>query len=169
MQKEIVEQVYINKELEPILEEVYDPEIPVISVLDLGMIRYAGLEGQRVKVKITPTYSGCPATDMIASDVKMALERAGYLTEIEIILAPAWSSEWITEKGLKALEEYGVAPPMDATSDKKALMGEKEVVKCTNCGSTNTEVISQFGSTACKALFKCLDCHEPFEYFKCLI
>jgi len=163
------EKVHIDEILEPILRQVPDPEIPVLSILDLGVVRSAELDGKKVHVEITPTYSGCPAMDVIGDDIKIALKEAGYEAEVKLILAPAWSSDWITERGRKALEEYGIAPPMDATSDKKALLGEEQVVKCPQCKSTNTHLVSQFGSTACKALFKCDNCQEPFDYFKCLI
>jgi|SRR5699024_9608678 len=160
--------VEIDKKLFPVLKAVNDPEIPV-SIIDMGMVREAVLEGDTAKVKITPTYSGCPATDMIAFDVKMALEQAGYHPEVESVIDPPWTTDWITEEGKKALEDFGIVAPTDPTSDKKALMGEKHILKCLNCGSTHTEMVSQFGSTACKASFKCLDCGEPFDYFKCLI
>lgn len=160
--------VQIDKKLYPILKAVSDPEIPV-SIIDLGMVREAILEGNIAKIKITPTYSGCPATDMINFDVRMALEQAGFDPEVVNVIAPPWTTDWITEDGRKALEAFGIAAPLDASADKKALMGEKHLLKCTNCGSTHTEMISQFGSTACKAQFRCLDCGEPFDYFKCLI
>ncbi|WP_121667693.1 1,2-phenylacetyl-CoA epoxidase subunit PaaD [Mesonia aquimarina] len=165
----VEEKVHIEEELEPILKQVSDPEIPVLSIIDLGVVRSANLDGKKAKIEITPTYSGCPAMDVIGDDIKAALKEAGYEAEVNLILAPAWSSDWITEEGRKALEEYGIAPPMDATSDKKALLGEEQIVKCPQCKSTNTHMVSQFGSTACKALFKCNDCQEPFDYFKCLI
>lgn len=160
--------VEIDKKLFPVLKVVNDPEIPV-SIIDMGMVRKAVLEGDTAKVKITPTYSGCPATDMIAFDVKMALEQAGFDPEVKSVIDPPWTTDWITDDGRKALEDFGIVAPTDPTSDKKALMGEKHILKCLNCGSTHTEMISQFGSTACKAQFKCLDCGEPFDYFKCLI
>ncbi len=160
--------VEIDKKLFPVLKAVNDPEIPV-SIIDMGMVREAVLEENIAKVKITPTYSGCPATDMIAFDVKMALEQAGFNPEVESVIDPPWTTDWITEEGKKALEKFGIVAPVDATSDKKALMGEKHILKCLNCGSTHTEMVSQFGSTACKAQFRCLDCGEPFDYFKCLI
>ncbi|MDN6309587.1 MAG: 1,2-phenylacetyl-CoA epoxidase subunit PaaD [Flavobacteriaceae bacterium] len=163
------EKVHIEKELEPILREIPDPEIPVLSILDLGVVREASLDGKKASVKITPTYSGCPAMDVIGDDIVTALTQAGYEAQVDLILAPAWSTDWITPVGRKALEDYGIAPPMDASADKRALLGEEKLVKCPQCGSTNTHLVSQFGSTACKALFKCDDCQEPFDYFKCLI
>lgn len=160
--------VRIDKKLFPVLKAVNDPEIPV-SIIDMGMVREAILEGHTARVKITPTYSGCPATDMIAFDVKMALEQAGFLPEVESVISPPWTTDWITEEGRKAMADFGIAPPAEPTADRRALMGEKHIIKCLNCGSTHTEMVSQFGSTACKASFKCLDCGEPFDYFKCLI
>ena len=155
-------------EILQILEEVKDPEIPVLSISDLGVIRDIAVSGQKVHVKISPTYSGCPAMDMISVEIKAALQQRGYESTVELVISPAWTTDWISERGRKRLEEYGVAAPLDATSDKHALLGKSNMVKCTNCGSTNTKLISQFGSTACKALFKCNECLEPFDYFKCL-
>ncbi|SDB55352.1 ring-1,2-phenylacetyl-CoA epoxidase subunit PaaD [Flavobacteriaceae bacterium MAR_2010_188] len=158
----------ISKELIPILEQVFDPEIPVLSIMDMGIVRSVKIDGKIVTVELTPTYSGCPAMDVIGDDVKSALKEAGYTAHIELVLAPAWTTDWITPKGRAALEKYGVAAPLSATADKDALLGNKKILKCTNCGSTNTQMISQFGSTACKAMFKCETCQETFDYFKCL-
>lgn len=158
----------IDPKLIPILEQVSDPEIPVLTVLDMGVVRSAVFEGNTVKVQITPTYSGCPAMDVIGDDLKAAFKHAGYEAHIELILSPAWTTDWITLKGRQALEDYGIAAPLSASADKEALLGQKKLVKCTLCGSNNTKLVSQFGSTPCKALFKCEDCQEPFDYFKCL-
>ena len=158
----------IDKRLKPILDKVSDPEIPVLSILQMGVVRSAHLYNGKVIVKITPTYSGCPAMDVIGEDINKAMEENGYKSKVELVLSPAWTTDWITEKGRNALAKYGIAPPLDALADKAALLENKKIVKCTNCGSTNTIVVSQFGSTACKALFKCEDCKEPFDYFKCL-
>lgn len=158
----------IDKKLIPILEQVSDPEIPVLSIMDMGVVRSAMVKNNKVKVEITPTYSGCPAMDVIGDDIKKALKDAGYEAEIDLILYPAWTTDWITPRGRKALEDYGIAAPLSETADKEALLGNKRIVKCTNCGSTNTRLVSQFGSTACKAQFQCEDCLEPFDYFKCL-
>jgi ring-1,2-phenylacetyl-CoA epoxidase subunit PaaD len=159
---------HIDPKLIPILEKISDPEIPVLSIMDMGVVRSAIIENGLVKVQITPTYSGCPAMDVIGDDIKSALKKAGYNSEIELILAPAWTTDWITPRGRKALEGYGIAAPLDAEADKDVLLHGKRIVKCTNCGSTNTRLVSQFGSTACKAQFQCDDCQEPFDYFKCL-
>ena len=163
-----VEKRHINKKLISILGQVSDPEIPVLSIMDMGVVRSADIENDIVKVQITPTYSGCPAMDVIGDDINTALQNAGYKSKVELILSPAWTTDWITPKGRKALEDYGIAAPLEAEADKEALLGNKKLVKCTNCGSQNTKLVSQFGSTACKALFKCEDCQEPFDYFKCL-
>ncbi len=159
----------IDQELLPILKEVSDPEIPVLSIVDMGVVRSAKLQDQQqVHVEITPTYSGCPAMDVIGDDVKKALSEKGYIPQVKLILSPAWTTDWMTDEAKQALKEYGIAPPMDASADKAALLGQKKVVKCPQCGSKNTTLISQFASTACKAMFKCDDCQEPFDYFKCL-
>lgn len=154
--------------IQALLRELTDPEIPVLSIMDMGVVRGIEIKNGIVQVKITPTYSGCPAMDMIATEIKYTLEQAGYPTEVELVLSPAWTTDWITDRGRRKLEEYGIAAPLDESADKLALLGKTSVVQCTHCGSKNTKLVSQFGSTACKALFKCLDCLEPFDYFKCL-
>jgi len=159
---------HIEESLIPILDTVSDPEIPVLTIIDMGVVREASEKKDIVTIKITPTYSGCPAMDVIEEDIVKAFSAIGKTAKVELILAPAWTTDWITPKGRKALEDYGIAAPLDAIADKEALLGNKKIVKCTNCGSTNTQLVSQFGSTACKALFKCNDCLEPFDYFKCL-
>jgi ring-1,2-phenylacetyl-CoA epoxidase subunit PaaD len=148
-----------------ILESVKDPEVPVLSVVDLGVIRAVALDGQEVKVTITPTYTGCPAMDMISMQIRMALNAAGYQTTIQTILSPAWTTDWITENGKQQLKAYGIAPPVGKSMDQAYL--EDLIVPCPQCNSTHTILISQFGSTACKALYKCEECKEPFDYFKC--
>ena len=159
---------HIDQQLIPILEKVSDPEIPVLSILEMGVVRSATIDGQEVLVKITPTYSGCPAMDVIGDDIKAAVKISGYNAKVELVLSPAWTTDWITAKGRKALEQYGIAVPLEESADKEALLENKRIVKCPNCGSIETQLVSQFGSTACKALFKCEDCQEPFDYFKCL-
>ena len=159
---------HIDEEFISILEKVSDPEIPVLSIMDMGVVRSARLIDGIVQVSITPTYSGCPAMDVIGDDITKALKENGYESKVKLILVPAWTTDWITERGRNALREYGIAPPLNPDADKDALLGDKRIVKCTNCNSTNTKLVSQFGSTACKALFKCEDCLEPFDYFKCL-
>ena len=164
----MIEHADIDTELIPILDQVSDPEIPVLTILDMGVVRYAKRIDDKVLIKITPTYSGCPAMDVIAEDITTAFEKEGYEVNIDLVLTPAWTTDWISEEGRDALEEYGIAPPLEADADKDALLGNKKLVKCTNCGSKNTRLVSQFGSTACKAQFQCNDCLEPFDYFKCL-
>lgn len=153
-----------------LLEEVKDPEVPVLSIVDLGIVRdIHAHNADEVEVVITPTYSGCPAMDVIGSNIKTVLRKAGYQkVDVKTVLSPAWTTDWLTESGKEKLEAYGIAPPVGATTDKRVLMGgEYEAVRCPQCKSTNTKMISQFGSTACKALFQCEDCKEPFDYFKC--
>jgi len=164
----ITEQQQIDEKLILILAQVSDPEIPVLSILEMGVVRFAEIVNGEVYVKITPTYSGCPAMDVIGDDIKSALKNAGFNAQVDLVLSPAWTTDWITDKGRIELEKYGISPPLNAEADKEALLGGKKLVKCTNCGSKNTKLVSQFGSTACKALFKCEDCLEPFDYFKCL-
>ncbi len=154
------------KELWDILDEVKDPEVPVLSIWDLGILRDVEHDGSSVVVTITPTYSGCPAMDTISSDVETALNKAGYKeVVIKTKLSPAWSSEWMSSQGRKNLREYGIAPPEDADLSEDGLTPEAHAL-CPHCHSRNTRRISEFGSTACKALFQCNDCNEPFDYFK---
>ena len=152
-----------------ILKNVSDPEIPVLTIEDLGILRDASIdENGKVTVRITPTYTGCPAMDMIRVNVRAALQEHG-INNIEVIqsLNPIWTTDWITEEGKQKLKDYGIAPPVEHTTDKSFINGEKKVVPCPQCDSKNTEMVSLFGSTACKAFYKCLDCKEPFDYFKC--
>ena len=158
----------IDNKLFKILETVSDPEIPVLSIMEMGVVRSAKLINGIVEVEITPTYSGCPAMDVIGDDIIKAFKNQGFEAKVKLILSPAWTTDWITPKGRMALEKYGIASPLNEEADKEALLGNKKIVKCPQCGSLNTKLISQFGSTACKALFKCEDCLEPFDYFKCL-
>jgi len=158
----------VHKDILDIIGTVNDPEIPVLSVVDLGIIKSVSAEGSKVFVRLIPTYSGCPAMDVISDDIQSALQEAGYEAIIKLVLSPAWSTDMITDAGRKALEEHGIAIPLSPEHDKLALTGEHKLVACTRCGSKNTKLISQFGSTACKALFQCHECHEPFDYFKCL-
>ncbi|MEL6988950.1 MAG: 1,2-phenylacetyl-CoA epoxidase subunit PaaD, partial [Bacteroidota bacterium] len=150
------------------LDQVFDPEIPVLSVMDMGVIRSIKLNENKVEIDLTPTYSGCPAMDTLAVDIKLALEEIGMESKINLVLSPAWTTDWITERGRKALEDYGIASPLNEEADKMVLLDGARLVTCPQCNSTNTKMISQFGSTACKALFKCESCLEPFDYFKCL-
>ena len=159
---------HIDPNLAPILETVSDPEIPVLSIMEMGIVRAAEMIDNIAEITITPTYSGCPAMDVIGDDIKKALKEKGIEAKITLVLSPAWTTDWITSKGREALETYGIAAPLESDADKDALLGNKKLVKCPQCGSYNTKMISQFGSTACKAFFQCQDCQEPFDYFKCL-
>jgi len=159
---------HINPKLAQILQSVSDPEIPVLSIMDMGVVRSAEMKDKIAQITITPTYSGCPAMDVIGDDIKKAFAAKGIEAQIELVLSPAWTTDWITPAGRQALEKYGIAAPLDAEADKEALLGDKKLVKCPQCQSKNTKMISQFGSTACKAFFQCQDCQEPFDYFKCL-
>jgi ring-1,2-phenylacetyl-CoA epoxidase subunit PaaD len=149
------------------LKDVKDPEVPVLTVVDLGIIRSVELNGTDCLVTITPTYTGCPAMKVIETDIIARLAEEGITTEVKTTLSPAWTTDWITEDGRNKLEEYGIAPPQDEV-DKSVLFAEPTVVPCPLCKSKNTRLISQFGSTACKAHYQCNDCKEPFDYFKCL-
>lgn len=154
--------------IEEVLRNVTDPEIPVLTIQDLGIYQGFESKGGRITVLITPTYTGCPAMDMISVNVKSAMEDAGYTNvDVKLILSPVWTTDMISADGHKKLKEYGIAPPVEKTSDPSFLAGEEKVVPCPQCESKSTKLISQFGSTACKALYKCNDCLEPFDYFKC--
>ena len=145
---------------------VVDPEIPVLSIVDLGVLRGVRIEGDEVKVTITPTYSGCPAMRVIERELEAALRAAGIdKFRIETVLAPAWTTDWLSAEGRQKLIAFGIAPPAGAAS-RRALFSA-DAVTCPHCGSGETERISEFGSTACKALYRCLSCAEPFDYFKC--
>jgi ring-1,2-phenylacetyl-CoA epoxidase subunit PaaD len=159
----------VMKDAWELLEKVKDPEVPVLTIVDLGIVREIHTKNEEeIEVVITPTYSGCPAMDVIGTNINTVLRKAGYQKiEIKTVLSPAWTTDWLSEKGKQKLEAYGIAPPVGATTDKRVLTGEFEAVKCPQCKSENTKMISQFGSTACKALFQCQDCLEPFDYFKC--
>ncbi|MFK5977435.1 MAG: phenylacetate-CoA oxygenase subunit PaaJ [Rhizobiaceae bacterium] len=141
------------------LDAVPDPEIPVISVVDLGIVRDIRWEGDTLNIAITPTYSGCPATSVISMDIETALHAKGlHNIVLKQQISPAWTTDWLSEKGRTKLENYGIAPPQAAGGPER----------CPNCQSTNLNKVSQFGSTPCKALWRCADCLEPFDYFKCI-
>jgi ring-1,2-phenylacetyl-CoA epoxidase subunit PaaD len=174
-----------TKKIWLMLEQVTDPEIPVISIVDLGIVRnillhahlttIANIEkGTAVEIIITPTYSGCPAIDVISIDIKMMLLQNG-ISQVKITqqLSPAWTTDWISEAGKQKLKAYGIAPPQSSADNLqfnrlKNLFAEEELnIECPQCHSTDTKLLSQFGSTACKALYQCNNCKEPFDYFKC--
>lgn len=153
------------------LADVTDPEVPVLSILDLGIVRKVSVEEHgkdvSVTVTITPTYSGCPAMDVISIGIRMALASHGIKNiVVEPQLSPAWTTDWMTEEGKVKLKAYGIAPPNRKAFQPLGLF-EEDNVSCPRCGSEETELVSQFGPTSCKALFKCLSCKEPFEHFKC--
>lgn len=151
------------------LEELTDPEIPVLTLADMGIIRAVNLlDDGGVEVVITPTYTGCPAMDMITVQIKAVLQEMGIeKVQVRQVLSPPWTTDWISEEGRRKLREYGIAPP-EKGAGKLALLGLDHGVTCPRCNSTNTRLISEFGSTACKALYQCNDCLEPFDYFKCI-
>lgn len=162
------------------LDEVMDPEVPVVSIVDLGIVRgvrWKSIDTDKpiLEITVTPTYSGCPATEMIAQSIRDMLQAHGLKhIQVRTQLSPAWSTDWMTLKGRDALRSYGIAPPAwqaaDASStqviDIAALLPNRVAVPCPQCGSRKTRLLSQFGSTACKALYQCHDCLEPFDYFK---
>jgi len=153
-----------------LLEDVRDPEIPILTIADLGVLRDVSVDDDGgVTVVITPTYSGCPAMQTIADDIRAVLDRA-QCTQVRIVtrLAPAWTTDWLSPAARAKLLEVGIAPPLEPTSDKRVLNGHAQAVACPRCRSHDTEPVSEFGSTACKALYRCRSCLEPFDYFKCL-
>jgi ring-1,2-phenylacetyl-CoA epoxidase subunit PaaD len=158
------------KHIWTILEAVSDPEIPVLTIQDLGIIRDIILRGgDSVEVVITPTYSGCPAMSVIATNIKFELLAHGYKNvKVTEIFSPAWTTDWMTESGRQKLKEYGIAPPVVEARMERLLFDAPPSVSCPLCDSKNTSLISEFGSTACKSLMRCHDCLEPFDYFKCL-
>ncbi len=151
------------------LAEVHDPEIPMLSIVDLGIVRAARMVGTGgVEADLSPTYSGCPAVNVIELDAEVALRRAGFdPVRIKRVMAPAWTTDWITDEGRRRLIAAGIAPPVES-GGKGALLGEEPEPVCPHCGSKETNRVSEFGSTACKALWRCKSCLEPFDYFKCI-
>ncbi|HEX6333318.1 MAG TPA: 1,2-phenylacetyl-CoA epoxidase subunit PaaD [Flavisolibacter sp.] len=151
-----------------LLEEVKDPEVPVLSVIDLGIVRNVSVEGDRIEITITPTYSGCPAMDVISMDIRLKLIEKGFRNvQIKQSLSPAWTTDWMSEQGKEKLRAFGIAPPNPRQQFCSEEMFRQESVQCPRCNSYHTELVSQFGSTACKAMYRCLDCREAFDYFKC--
>ncbi len=152
-----------------LLATVLDPEIPVLSIVDLGIVRYVQRSADgRVRVGITPTYSGCPATDVIRATVRAALDAGGFPDAVlEQVLSPPWTSAWLSAEGRRKLRSFGIAPPEEAVSSP-AQLARSQPVSCPHCGSAATERVSEFGSTPCKAHYRCRECREPFDYFKCI-
>ncbi|NTS40614.1 phenylacetate-CoA oxygenase subunit PaaJ [Flavisolibacter sp. BT320] len=157
-----------EQQLWQILEEVKDPEVPVLSILDLGIVRGLSYRDGRVEVVITPTYSGCPAMDVISMDIRLKLIEKGYRDiAVQQQLSPAWTTDWMTEEGKRKLKAFGIAPPNPKQQFCTSDMFREEAVQCPHCNSYHTELLSQFASTACKAMYRCLECREAFDYFKC--
>ena len=158
----VIDDTISIKKIWNLLETVTDPEVPVLTIMDLGIVRDVKINDEEIEVVITPTYTGCPAMDMIAMNIRLALTENGF-TKIKIttVLSPAWTTDWMSEEGKRKLIAYGIAAP-----NKKFEIPE-DGVQCPQCNSTSTKLISEFGSTACKALYQCNDCKEPFDYFKC--
>lgn len=159
---------WTENEIWALLEEVKDPEVPVLSVVDLGIVRKIEPVGASWQITITPTYSGCPAMRAIEQEIeKMCGENKISILPIKTVLSPAWTTDWISEKGRNNLREYGIAPPENEV-DKNVLFAKPTIIPCPKCGSKSTKMVSEFGSTACKAHYQCVSCLEPFDYFKCL-
>ncbi|MBO0766895.1 MAG: phenylacetate-CoA oxygenase subunit PaaJ [Hyphomicrobiaceae bacterium] len=154
-----------------VLDSVTDPELPFLTIADMGILRDVRVAGNTVEVAITPTYSGCPAMDVIALDIVTALTKAGFPeVRIERVLSPAWTTDWLTPPARAKLAANGIAPPQgrpDGSNSKRALFAEPAIV-CPSCGSMATDRVSEFGSTPCKAHYRCRTCREPFQYFKCI-
>jgi ring-1,2-phenylacetyl-CoA epoxidase subunit PaaD len=161
--------VTMDKQILDILSRIPDPEVPVLSITDLGIVRDVVInEPGSVEVVITPTYTGCPAMDIIATNIRMELIANGYKQpKITTVLSPAWTTDWMSEEGKQKLKEYGIAPPLPKQQVCKQELFSEEAIQCPRCNSYHTTRVSEFGSTACKALYQCLDCKEPFDYFKC--
>ena len=151
-----------------ILDGIMDPEIPVLGITDLGIVRYVRRTAPgAVQIGLAPTYSGCPATDVIRNSVRSSVAATGLAVTVVEVLSPPWSSDWISARGRARLESFGIAPPAGPVSSPRAILGA-ERIRCPRCTSERTERISEFASTPCKALYRCTDCREPFEYFKCI-
>ena len=167
--KSIMDNALENKRIRSILDQVCDPEIPVLTINEMGILRDVNLVGDTVTVTITPTYSGCPAIDQITDEINAVLKDKGYpKSKVDLVLSPAWTTDWMDDDARIKLNNYGIAPPCK-TSALNQQTGEHKLkfsASCPQCKSLNTVQISEFGSTACKALWKCKDCLEPFDYFK---
>ena len=159
----------IEEKIWSILETVTDPEVPVLTITDLGIVRDVKINSEEVEVIITPTYTGCPAMDMITMNIKMELLANGFKNvKVTSVLSPAWTTDWMSEAGKQKLKEYGIAPPNPRQQVcNNDLFAPDEAVQCPHCNSNHTHRISEFSSTACKSLYQCDDCKEPFDYFKC--
>ena len=157
-----------EQEIRDLLQEVKDPEVPVLSILDLGIVRDVKIIGDKIKIIITPTYSGCPAMDVISMDIRLKLIEKGYRNvSVQQQLSPAWTTDWMSEEGKQKLKSFGIAPPNPKQQFCSSEMFKEEAIECPHCNSYHTQLISQFSSTACKAMYRCLECKEAFDYFKC--
>ncbi len=155
----------VETQLWDLAATVVDPEVPVLTIEDLGVLRSVRVDGDQVVVQITPTYSGCPAVDAMRDDIVTALGAAGHeRVRVDVVLAPAWTTDWMSQDGRSKLEQYGIAPPAPRRTDGVVSLGLG--VRCPHCGSLHTREASHFGSTSCKALYICQRCQEPFDYFK---
>lgn len=161
---------YTEKQVWEFLSEIPDPEIPVISIVELGVVRKVELFQNSITITITPTYTGCPAMKVFEDDIIKTLKQKGFNSvEIKMVYSPAWTTDWLSNEAKEKLKKYGIAPPISGTQDKGILFESgPKIVPCPRCNSEKTTLKSQFGSTACKALYTCDECHEPFDYFKCI-
>jgi len=149
-----------------LLSVIADPEIPVVSIQEMGMLRDVVVSDEVVEIIITPTYSGCPAMGIIEQDIRMTLEQNGVKpARVTLVYDPAWTTDWMSNAAKEKLRQYGIAPPLHSTCSQEVF--GHNMIECPRCQSYNTVLLSRFGSTACKSLYKCNDCKEPFEYFKC--
>jgi len=153
--------------IQELLALVMDPEVPVLSIVDLGLVRSVERKETHIVLGIAPTYTGCPAMDVIHDRIREALSVLETDIKIESVLHPPWTTDWMSEAGKKKLEAYGIAPPVGKAADKRSLWGPSPTVRCPRCKSEDTALVSLFGSTACKSLYQCGSCNEPFDYFKC--
>ena len=157
------------EEIEQKISSIPDPEIPVITIKELGVLRSISVEKGKLTIKITPTYSGCPAMDRFQADIEGVIKELNIENyQIQMQYNPPWTTDWMSKEAKEKLRAFGIAPPEHKTSDKNAILGAPSKVICPKCSSSETELVSPFGSTACKALYKCNSCLEPFDYFKCI-
>ncbi|MCC6690521.1 MAG: phenylacetate-CoA oxygenase subunit PaaJ [Bacteroidia bacterium] len=168
-QLKIIAELPTKESIIKLLSAIPDPEIPVINIFELGVLRNVELINGTCIVTITPTYSGCPAMKLIENQISAALKAEGINeVQIKMVYSPPWTTDWISDEAKEKLRQYGIAPPEKSTMDKGILLGKNKQPACPQCSSINTSMISQFGSTACKALYRCNNCKEPFDYFKCI-
>ena len=162
--------IYSKEEIWEFLSKIPDPEIPVITITELGVVRDINIDSKKTVITITPTYTGCPAMKLFEDEIVKTLHEKGIENiEIKMVYSPAWTTDWMSDEACEKLRKYGIAPPIKGTEDKGVLFeSNTKTVVCPRCKSENTTLKSQFGSTACKALYQCYDCLEPFDYFKCI-